>query len=60
MEWNAQGRGRKGKPRRQWVDGTKRSWKDLAKEDAEDRERFVKEQDFFGPNDAYCILEKSQ
>jgi hypothetical protein len=42
------------------VDGTKRSWKDLAKEDAEDRERFVKEQDFFGPNDAYCILEKSQ
>ena len=39
MEWNTEGRRRKGKPREQWIDGLRRSIisKDLTGEGAEDR-----------------------
>ena len=40
LQWNAEDRKRKGKPREQWMDGVRRNMisKYLTEEDAEDRE----------------------
>ena len=53
-EWNAEGKRRKGEPREMWVDGVRRS---MISRRRFREQRIMKENNFFGMKDTYCIIE---